>query len=539
MKSMQEVTMRTKPDRFWWTVIALGWVFDLLFWKKAPGVNFALYVLLCLGTGYWLLRMEGLRPARSIWSLFPFVIFLAAITFIRQEPMTVFLSIVLTLSLMGVMAISFTGGRWTLYGVLDYLTGFFRLLGSMVARPINFNTEVKKEQAEAIERGERAQVRDASGFWSVVRGIVIALPVVAIFAVLLASADMVFSQRLEEFIELFRLEKLPEYIFRLVYILIGAYALAGIFLHAATQSRDEKLLGQTKPVMQPFLGFTESAIVLGSVVVLFTSFVVIQFQYFFGGLTNIHLDGYTYSEYARRGFGELVAVAFFSLLLILCANAISRRENGVQRRVFSSLSIATVVLVLVMLVSAFQRLVLYESAYGFSRLRAYTHIFMIWLAVLLVVVAILGLLQRERVFALAFLVAMTGFVISLGLMNVDGFIVRQNVNRALQGENFDASYLASLSDDAVPALAAAYLNQAVPPEVEEGLGAALTCFDENRNDADRTGNWQSFHIARRKANEILQSLESDLQGYEVSDVDWSYTIIAPSGQEYYCSVFWD
>jgi hypothetical protein len=531
--------MQTKPNRFWWTVIALGWIFDFLFWKKAPGINFALYVLLCLGTGYWLLSMEGHRPARSVWGLFPIVIFLAAVTFIRLEPMTVFLSVVLTLSLMGVMAISFLGGRWPLYGVLDYVSGFLRLLGSMVVRPFAFNTEVKREQFEALEGGEQARTRSASGLWSVVRGILIALPVVALFAALLASADMVFSQRLEEFIELFRLEKLPEYIFRLVYILVGAYALAGIFLHAATQSHNEKLLGQTKPVVPPFLGFTESAIVLGSVVVLFTSFVIIQFQYFFGGLTNIHLDGYTYSEYARRGFGELVVVAFFSLLLILGASAVTRRERGSQRRIFSGLGIAIVVLVLVMLVSAFQRLVLYESAYGFSRLRAYTHIFMIWLAVILVVVAILELLQRERVFALASLVAMTGFVISLGLMNVDGFIVRQNVNRALQGETFDASYLAGLSDDAVPALAAAYQSQSLPPEVEEGIGAALSCYAVNRSGADRTGDWQSFHLSRWKANTTLSSLESQLKGYQVGDVDWNYTIIAPSGQEYYCYEVWD
>jgi hypothetical protein len=49
----------------------------------------------------------------------------------------------------------------------------------------------------------------------IVRGIVIALPIVAIFASLLASADVVFGQRLDDFIELFKLEDLPEYIFRL------------------------------------------------------------------------------------------------------------------------------------------------------------------------------------------------------------------------------------------------------------------------------------------------------------------------------------
>ena len=128
-----------------------------------------------------------------------------------------------------------------------------------------------------------------------------------------------------DFTRLFRLEKLPEYIFRVIYILIGGYALVGIILHAASKSRDEKLIGVEKPLVAPFLGFTEAAIVLGAVVVLFAAFVLVQFQYFFGGETFLGVQGYTYSEYARRGFGELVAVAFFSLLLFLRLSAIVKR----------------------------------------------------------------------------------------------------------------------------------------------------------------------------------------------------------------------
>jgi hypothetical protein len=32
-------------------MIALGWALDFLFWEKAPGINFAIYVALCLITG--------------------------------------------------------------------------------------------------------------------------------------------------------------------------------------------------------------------------------------------------------------------------------------------------------------------------------------------------------------------------------------------------------------------------------------------------------------------------------------------------------
>jgi hypothetical protein len=437
---------------------------------------------------------------------------------------------------MGLFAISFLGGRWPAYSLLDYLFGFLRLSGSVIARPLGFSAEVKQA---ASSNGEQAEVRKrgASQVWPVIRGILIALPIVAIFATLLSSADAVFNQRLEDFIELFKLEKLPEYIFRLVYILVGAYALAGVFLHAASQSKDEKLVGEEKPVLPAFLGFIEAAIVLGSVALLFAAFVFIQFQYFFGGQANIQIDGYTYSEYARRGFGELVAVAFFSLLLILVASSVTRRETEIRRHVYSGLGIGIVALVIVMLVSAFQRLLLYEAAYGFSRLRTYTHVFMLWLALLLVAVVVLEILHRERIFALAALLASLGFALSLGLMNVDGFIVRQNVDRAVQGETFDASYLTGLSTDAVPALATAFRTQPLPAPVKEGVGAALVCYRVEFTNEPLP--WQSFHFDRWQAGKILISLEASLQGYEWEVGDWSYTVTTPSGGQFYCNRYWD
>src|SRR6185369_16696657 len=65
------------------------------------------------------------------------------------------------------------------------------------------------------------------------------------------------------------------------------------------------------------IGIIESLIVLGSVDLLFAAFVLIQFAYFFGGQRNISLEGLTYSDYARRGFFELVAVSVLTLALVL------------------------------------------------------------------------------------------------------------------------------------------------------------------------------------------------------------------------------
>ncbi len=173
--------------------------------------------------------------------------------------------------------------------------------------------------------------------------------------------------------------------------------LAGSFLHASTQSQDEKLVGEEKPAIEPFIGFTESSIVLGSVAALFLLFVSVQFRYFFGGILNIGFQGqgFTYSQYARRGFNELVAVAFLSLLLILGFSILTRRENNTQRRIYSGLSVAIVALVMIMLDSAFQRLALAVDWHGFSRLRVYPQIFMVWVGVLLVAVVILREMVRD------------------------------------------------------------------------------------------------------------------------------------------------
>jgi hypothetical protein len=525
--------MKANPNRFWAIVILLGWLFDFLFWKKPLGVNFALFVILSITTGILLLRMDGLRLAPHAGLLLIPIALLAAMTFIRLEPMTMFLSVCMVLFLMGLFALTYLSGQWLRYTIVDYILGYLRLAGSVIARPLGFISENRRVQSSP--NGKRGQK-----VWPVVRGIVIALPILAIFASLLSAADPIFARRLQDVIDLVNIQDLPEYIFRLVYILVIAYALAGIYLHAEQKSGETV---EEKTWISPFLGFTESAIVLGSVAALFAAFVIIQFQYFFGGQVNISMEGYTYAEYARKGFGELVAVAFISLLLLLGLGAITRRESNTQRRIFSSLGIVLVGLVIVMLISAYERLVLYETAYGFSRLRTYTHVFMIWLGLLLVAVVVLEATRRERAAGLAMLFTALGFIISLGLLNVDAFIVERNIQREVQGvENvsarngvtLDAQYFLNLSDDAVPPLVSAFQDESLPEPVREEVGASLACIRYTRDLNTHDLSWQSFHYSRYAADQALAAVNKDLDAYETAGKDMPATIITPEGHEFSC-----
>jgi hypothetical protein len=291
--------------------------------------------------------------------------------------------------------------------------------------------------------------------------------------------------------------------------------------------------------MKPFLGFTESAIILGAVDMLFLLFVIVQFRYFFGGEANITAAGYTYSEYARRGFGELVTVAFLSLGMILLLGYFSKRESSYQKAGFNVLSAFLVAMLAVMLVSALQRLLLYENAYGFTRLRTYTHVFIPWLGLLLLTFVVLLFIGRlRRIAPLSFLAGL-GFILSMALLNIDAFIVDRNVERFRQGEGIDVAYMISLSTDATPPLAR-FASEA-PEDVLIDLMPQLACRLDQLQAQEGARSWQSMSVTRRQALEALADLQL-LDRYEVTQDDGYRRVVTGAdgeGQDCWYGVGWD
>jgi hypothetical protein len=137
---------------------------------------------------------------------------------------------------------------------------------------------------------------------------------------------------------------------------------------------------------------------------------------------------------------------------------------------------------------------------------------------LLVTVVVLEALRRERMAGLSMVLASIGFVISLSLLNVDAFIVKQNVQRELRGmadqtftegrPDLDAQYFLDPSDDAVPALVNAFTNKSLPDSVHDKVGAALVCKRYER--LDESLPWQSFHFSRLNADLAFEKVNEEL-----------------------------
>ena len=521
----EEPRLPKRPLELTAAALLLGVAVDVLFDGHPPGISFPIWAALSAGALLLGAHWEGVRPDRSRLLILPLILFFSAILAVRQEPMTVALSLLSTLLLFGLWVRTLRHGRLLRFGWADFALAWITVPLETLLRP--WATVAFATRRVAGDRATRS--RGAA----VVRGLLLALPVLIVLVALLAAADMIFHDLVENLLAWLDIEWIREAIGRSVVIGLSALLSLGALVTALRDREPRELMGEDKPLLNPFLGFIETAVVLGAVDLVFAVFVAIQLRYLFGGEANITAAGYTYSEYARRGFGELVWAAFLSLGLVLAVAHLGRREASRERRTFNGLGAGLLAMLGVTLASALMRLLLYENAYGFTRLRTYTHVFIFWLAALLVVFAVLLFRERLRVLAPASVVAGFGFVATLGLINVDGFIASSNVARLQASGELDVLYLAQLTGDALPTLAGS-LTEASPPE----LLAYLACQRAMRAEQQTDPDWQTWNWGRVQAATALDQIRDRLKRYAVDPEDTTWIVAGPGVDPTPCQGQW-
>src|SRR5262245_18489341 len=377
----------------------------------------------------------------SRWLGIPLMFFAAAIAW-RDSPVLKGLNLIGIAITLAMILLRSRVRKFRSAGVTDYalsvLASLYHALagaGFLIVREI--------EWKEISRDGSRKHLAPIG------KGLVIALPLLLIFGGLLTSADVFFSDLV---FRLFDWDFESLFVHSLLIAIIG-WAVAG-FLRGVLPKKEIEAARAERPRFL-WLGVTELAIVLGLLDLLFLSFVVVQFRYFFLGAARVHaLPGLTYAEYARSGFFELVGVATLVLPLLLAAHWLLRKEKTRDERIFRILAGIQFALLFVMIISALQRMRLYQREYGLTELRVYTTVFMGWLAVIFVWFAITVLRGRRERFAFGAVVTGVLAVGALLAVNPDRLIARVNVEQAIAGRNFDAAYAASLSADAVPEMIA-------------------------------------------------------------------------------------
>ncbi|MFN7944668.1 MAG: DUF4173 domain-containing protein [Blastocatellia bacterium] len=281
---------------------------------------------------------------------------------------------------------------------------------------------------------------------AVLRGVLIALPLLFLFGSLLAMADAVFGQLVGRIFS-FDSDRVTAHLACAGFL---TWITAGILRWLLMDQNPLPLSGRQRGFQG--LGLIEIGTVLGSLNVLFLAFVLVQFRYLFGGRAHLaDHAGLSYAEYARAGFFELVWVAALVLPLLLLAHWLLKKDQPRNELIFRSLAGVQIALVAVIMFSAVQRMRLYQQAFGLTELRFYTTAFMGWLALVLGWFGVTVLRGRRERFAFGAVAAGLLMIAALHVINPDAVIARHNLKRAVEGKGVDLNYLASLSADAAPA----------------------------------------------------------------------------------------
>ena len=145
----------------------------------------------------------------------------------------------------------------------------------------------------------------------VVIGFVVSLPLFAVIFLLLFSADAVFRQMSRRLLEDIDFGDVFQIVCMIACMFFAAYCILAFLC-------EKSISGEVKDNRkgEPILAIT----VTGMLTVLYLVFSVIQIVYLFLGQMQLP-TGYTYAEYAREGFFQLLAVSVMNLIIVLAALA--------------------------------------------------------------------------------------------------------------------------------------------------------------------------------------------------------------------------
>lgn len=479
------------------TALVLGALFEYFFYGKIPGISFPLYAIMILIGLFLVVSFSEKQINREVLWLLPPVLFFSFMVFIRASYLLTFLNIVATLLLLLVIAEISFGKRMKNFLMNDYIKIFFlpfkfipplfQTLSNLFSL-FKVNTEQKKTS-------------------QVVKGILMTIPVLAVFLLLFSSADLIFQKYVLDLIDI---DVGLEAVFRTVLILVVTLIFIGAYTYSSREKKNE--IASPQDGKNNKVGHIESSILLSSVNVLFFVFILVQLTYLFGGENNISAQGFTYAEYARQGFFELIAVAVISLLLLLIIEKYILKKETDHALRFKVLSSALVVQVTLIMFSAFTRLTIYEEAYGFTILRLYSHVFIILLAtVFCLLLYKIHIDKRENTFAFRVFVLIALFLAGMNLLNPDAFIARHNLERFAVTGKLDTAYIGQLSSDAIPVTI--NILDISNEDLRKSFAHELYWRSQDLN-SPLFSKWQSLNISRVRATKILNSKIKELEPYK-------------------------
>ena len=492
--------------------LILSALHSILFFGKHLGISVLLFAIPCVFLLMISLRKSNkLKNERALYLSIPILLLSSTYLFFNNTFFNM-LNIVVIPVLLATMIIwalvddfkvreLFQKGVSLIIGSLEFIPGACKLAKS------TFNTS--KEEKEVKHKKLKL----------IGIGILCSLPILFIILGLLIAADGLFANLFESIFKnityIFTSEFVINLLFRLIVIgLVFIYLLCiiyNIFKEKTSFNRKYK----ESEIFKLHIDSTIINTVLTIINIVYLIFTGIQFVYLYSYIfNNASLSAsLNLANYARQGFFQLMFITIinFAIILLTTHNKVEE-ENKYTKYMNVLMCIFTIVIT----VSAFIRMNLYESEFGYTFLRLMVYVILITETIALIPTICYILKKKVNLFKTYIVIAVTMYVI-INFANIDHLIAKNNINRAqnnLQGEytkrEIDIDYLIeNLGTDSVSEIVYLYTTVTDSQDKRKINNYLYNMYQDVKE--DRT--WQEWNLSKDRAKKELEPLNLQYQSY--------------------------
>ena len=468
--------------------------FTFCLYKNASGIAYPFYVAGTIGFAVYTIRKSGISWKGGHILTLAASLMLGISNCFTDNAKIIAMNKVWLFVLMAyfLLAVYFDTKSWQLG---KFLKSILRLAIGSIGKMFSFfpDTQAWLEEHKGTKNSRALYVLAGTG---------ISIPLIVVVLVMLSSADMIFRESMRVLFGNLDGWDVICCIFWSAVMFFFSYGMAS-FLEGRELS---ETVGDHRKG-QPVIAISATAVIA----VIYIYFCVIQVVYLFAGYGTLPA-GYTYAQYARQGFFQLLFICLMNLVLVLIGIGFFR-ESRVLKGILLVISGCT----FIMTASSAYRMLLYISVYYLTFLR----IFVLWAlgVIALLLMGIIGKTLKNSFPLFRYgLCVITVCYLVLSFGQPDYWIARYNISAYLEGGegkaeeeriNPDTWYLRGLSADAAPIiLSEANLEQydAYLEQQEKWKNAANTGGHGQEYMDSQT--WYISYIARHAERAEKMSLRS-------------------------------
>ncbi len=484
-----EKEMRKSDWGFLLVCLILGVMAEQSFFiKNEIGISYIVFIAAFYSVFFWRFRHFSFTHQRFGYLLLICVWMLGAGYFTHETLLFYLLNIPLIPCLVFFHIVLITSPQRMKWNRLPFVIHLF----TRVIDAVKYNVLFAKYFQENAKEGMKGSY--FSNIKKILAGAVISVPVLVIVVPLLMSADTKFKEILGDFPKWFDLIN-TETTAKVIFVVITTAVFFGVFqvLFHKNMKVMEQETKKERFIVDGVIALTV-LVLLNLVYILFT---FVQFKYFFGGALQ---GDFTYAEYARKGFFELLFVTVLNLSLTVAVLTFVHSSSAAIRRIIQTLLTILVFSSTVMLCSAFKRLGMYEDAYGFSFTRILAHSFMILLAVIFAYTLVKIWVEKLSLFHFYFITSLVYYAM-INTVDMGQLVVDKNIDRYEKTGKVDVQYLNTLSSEGILGLISLYQKD---PDIP-GLKGILQ--ERKAETLNENSSWQSFNLKRVQAKNELEKLK--------------------------------